>query len=244
MAAETNCSNCNQNCAPDDMFCENCGYDFLTGSLPPDLDGIGVSASSPAGKGSASAGLTSDGEAAESEAKPDGSENGGEEASIAESEVAERGESDPDVAEESGAGTKTSDVGVERVKVEIAVDRAFFDQVVTGGEIDFPSDPVPAQTIEIAGDEIHIGRTSESRAIHPDIDIAELTEDQAVSSRHAVIRVVEDGKLQLIDVGSTNGTFLESPSSEAIEQGETRELAPGIPFYVGAWTKLTIVKDD
>ena len=112
-----------------------------------------------------------------------------------------------------------------------------------GGEIDFPDDPVATQTLELAGEEIHIGRTSASRAIHPDIDVAELTKDQAVSSRHAVIRVLNGGNLELIDVGSTNGTFLESPSSEAIDQGTSLELQPGVPVYVGAWTKLTVLAD-
>ena len=30
----TRCSNCNEPHGPDDVFCENCGLDFLTGTLP------------------------------------------------------------------------------------------------------------------------------------------------------------------------------------------------------------------
>ncbi len=26
------CDNCDTPCGPDDVFCENCGYDFITGS--------------------------------------------------------------------------------------------------------------------------------------------------------------------------------------------------------------------
>lgn len=216
MASEMNCSNCDQAYGPDDMFCENCGYDFLTGSLPPDLEGV------------PGAPVEGDSPAEEGIEAPDV-------ASLTESEVEEAD------AEQAGAPTESREV--ERTKFEISVDRTFFDQVVTGGEIDFPSDPVPTQAVEVAGDEIHIGRTSESRAIHPDLDIADLTNDQAVSSRHAVVRVVGEGKFQLIDVGSTNGTFLESPASEPVEQGEPLDLSPGVPFFVGAWTRLTVVID-
>lgn len=34
MNAALTCSNCGEPHGPDDVFCENCGFDFLTGSLP------------------------------------------------------------------------------------------------------------------------------------------------------------------------------------------------------------------
>jgi hypothetical protein len=144
-------------------------------------------------------------------------------------------------AADSGDGADPAGDDVPRLTVAVAVDREYFDAVVNDGEIDFP-DPVPVdQQIDLAGSELHIGRTSESRAIHPDIDVAALTEDQAVSSRHAVLRVANDGSYTVVDVGSTNGTFVGSVDSEAITHGIPIAVEPGQPLYVGAWTRLTIL---
>ncbi len=195
------CPNCGTPCGPDDVFCENCGYDFITGSLPTDAPMPG-----------AGPGLGAEAEEISLPAAP----------SVL----------DP----EADAGTD-----VARLRLSITVDRAYFDEVVSDGEIDFP-DPVPPETeLELVGTELHIGRTSESRAIHPDIDVADLTGDQAVSSRHAVFRVADDGRCTIVDVGSTNGTFLDAIDSEAIEQGVPVEVKPGTPIYLGAWTRLTIL---
>ncbi|MEM7275153.1 MAG: FHA domain-containing protein [Actinomycetota bacterium] len=199
------CQNCGSPYGPDDLFCENCGYDFVTGSLPASDDG-GLDAPSP------------------SVTAPE----------VAPSVLSDEG--DPST-EEGEAATPGE---VPRITVVVAVDRAFFDEVVNEGEIDFP-DPVPAdKTLELAGAELHIGRTSDSRAIHPDIDVADLTNDQAVSSRHAVLRVGADGALSIVDVGSTNGTFLATVDSEAIAHGVPVDVAPGTPIFVGAWTRLTV----
>ena len=69
----------------------------------------------------------------------------------------------------------------------------------------------------------------------------ELTGDQAVSSRHAVLRVADDGNFAIVDVGSTNGTFLDAVDSDAIAQGQAVEIKPGTAIYLGAWTRLTIL---
>ena len=34
MSEGTACANCGEPHGPDDVFCEACGFDFLTGSLP------------------------------------------------------------------------------------------------------------------------------------------------------------------------------------------------------------------
>ncbi len=136
--------------------------------------------------------------------------------------------------------TPQSDSSGPTVLLEIAVDESYFGEVVTEGEIAFP-DPLPAdQQLEFTGSEIHIGRTSESRAVHPDVDVALLTNDPAVSTRHAVLRFADDGTFTIQDVGSTNGTFLAAPDSSAISPGDTITLEPGTPVFVGAWTRLTV----
>lgn len=188
------CENCDTPCGPDDVFCENCGYDFITGSLP-------------------------------SEATVAGAEASGE----------VRLPAAPSVLDPPEGGA--------RIRLSVGVDRAYFDEVVNDGEIDFP-DPVPAPTeLELFGEEIHIGRTSESRAIHPDIDVADLTGDQAVSSRHAVLQGDDEGRYRVVDVGSTNGTFIDDIDADALEPGIAVELTPGTAVYVGAWTRITVLSE-
>jgi hypothetical protein len=209
------CQNCGVSYGPDDMFCENCGYDFITGSLP--VDGVPGPSAAPGPP-----------PVAPSVLKPDAADAPSAGAGAAEAEAPNSG--------------PTPGGDVPRLRITIAVDRTYFDQVVNDGEIEFP-DPVPAdQELALAGDELHIGRTSESRAIHPDIDVADLTGDQAVSSRHAVLRVADDGTYTLVDVGSTNGTFIDDVESDAITHGVPLAVKAGTAIYVGAWTRLSILE--
>ncbi len=232
-----NCQNCDVSYGPDDMFCENCGYDFITGSLPVDASG-GSSDPSSGGAPAPSSDPSSGKGAAAGAAPPSilSEESKDPDSGAASTSEAVSGDA---AGEQSAAGDPSLDV--PRLRMTIAVDREFFDEVVKDGEIDYP-DPVPAdQELALAGSELHIGRTSESRAIHPDIDVADLTGDQAVSSRHAVLRVANDGSFTIVDVGSTNGTFLDAVDSEAILHGVPMEVKSGVPIYVGAWTRLTIL---
>src|SRR5262249_7245490 len=62
-----------------------------------------------------------------------------------------------------------------------------------------------------------------------------LTGDPFVSGRHAELRW--DGtEYRLVDLGSTNGTFVDE---ERLIQGDERGIANGVPFQVGK-TKLTL----
>ncbi len=128
-----------------------------------------------------------------------------------------------------------------RLVVEVDIDRTYFDEVVTEEEISFPDPPIDTQRIELSGSEIQIGRTNESNAIVPDLDITALTGDPAVSSRHAVIRPDDDGGMVILDVGSTNGTFLLDVESVGIEPGLPTPVSVDEPIYLGAWTRLTVV---
>lgn len=198
-AGEQVCGNCQAVHGPDDIFCESCGYDFITGSLP-----------SPEEATRLGIGGTAEGGAPQSAGTADGAAGGA--------------------------------LPPPRMHFEVGVDRAYFDAVVSEGELEFP-DPVPApKEVEVVGAEIHIGRTSQSRAIHPDLDIADLTGDPAVSSRHAVVRVGADGTLTVTDVGSTNGTIVGLPTETAISEGQPRPVADGAAFYVGAWTRIIVTR--
>ncbi len=204
----TTCDNCGETCGPDDLFCERCGYDFVTGSVPEssELPALVVP---------------------EAEADPS-TDSGGtaESASQASSPV-------PSLVDESAGG-------IPRVLIGVSTDPDYFAAMVTEGEVPLPDPLPPDQELELFGAELHVGRTSDSRAVHPNIDVEALTGDPAVSTRHAVLRVSNSGAVTITDVGSTNGTFVDDFSAEPITQGIPVELTDDSVVYLGAWTRLAV----
>jgi len=77
--------------------------------------------------------------------------------------------------------------------------------------------------------QVSIGRSPENVIILP---------DPTVSRKHAVIRV-EDNKLVLEDLGSTNGTYVYNSETGSFEKIEKTELRPGMIIRFG---EQTIVK--
>lgn len=129
-----------------------------------------------------------------------------------------------------------------KIVVEVDADPAYFAEVVTEDEIGFPEPPPALCRVELVGSEINIGRANEATSVEPDLDIVSLTGDPAVSSRHAVVRPDGNGGIVILDVGSTNGTFLAEVDSVAIAPGEPTTVELGTPIFVGAWTRLRIVE--
>jgi hypothetical protein len=120
----------------------------------------------------------------------------------------------------------------------IRADREYFDQHSGGSGLTFP-DPAPAPlVVTLAGDEIEIGRRSQSRGAHPQIDLSGDNEDPAVSHKHAVLRRTEHG-WTVTDLGSTNGTRTDL-DAEPITPGDTVTLAPGASLFIGAWSRVTL----
>lgn len=226
---EISCDNCGEAHGPDDIFCENCGYDFITGSLPSSEEKVPTAVvpepalaplDEPTVDAPADLGLD------------------------AEAETAFLDSSNPVTAE---APAVVPGVGADvpiptKLRFSITPDKAYFDAVVSEGELEYPEPPPSGTEIEVTAIEFHIGRTSQSRAIHPDLDIADLTGDPAVSSRHAVIRVAADGSFSVTDVGSTNGTFVGDIGSKQIKVGEVVAIDESTPVFVGAWTRLEITE--
>ncbi len=214
--SQSSCPNCGAAYGADDIFCESCGYDFITGSMPRPEEQFGEltpptpptipGGPDPAWPAPAAGGVPATGESS---------------------------------AVSAPTTTPTPMIN-GLVRVEIAVDLAYFDAVVSEGELTFPDEPPAPQQLELAGPEIHIGRTSRSRAIHPDIDVAALTGDPAVSSRHAVLRVDPIGTMAVTDVGSTNGTYIDDYTGAPVTPGAANLLTPGGVIYLGAWTSLTV----
>lgn len=244
-AGQLSCDNCGEGHGPDDIFCENCGYDFITGSLPSAEEDVPVAVVPEPALAPLDEPISSPPSEAPApfEGGPDGGDggDGNREASTAflGTDSAAVAESAP--AAPAGAG----DVAMPtKLRFTIEPDKAYFEAIVSEGELEYPEPPPSGAVIDVNGIEFHIGRTSQSRAIHPDLDISDLTGDPAVSSRHAVVRVSADGSMSVTDVGSTNGTFVGDVDSKPIKVGEVVPVDESTPIFVGAWTRLEITKLD
>lgn len=204
----TTCDNCGSECGPDDVFCESCGYDFLTGTTPGETttsaDGTGSDASS-----------------------------GSPVATLPDLDTTPEAARAPSLVDEASRE-------IPRVLIEISTDPEFYNAMVTEGEVPLPDTLPPPQELELFGNELHIGRTSDSRGVHPNVDVEALTGDPAVSSRHAVVRVANDGTHTITDVGSTNGTFVDDFEADPITQGVPVAISESSRIWVGAWTRLVV----
>ncbi|MEM8923367.1 MAG: FHA domain-containing protein [Actinomycetota bacterium] len=261
-ANELTCAHCGAAHGPDDIFCENCGYDFITGSLPGPAEGFGPGAqgatpAAPASAPAPTAGAAPTPAAEGAPAAPSPSSDPATPAAAAGGTPAAGqpapGSTPPSLfpdaapaAPATGSGpvaqppTQPTAMPGSTLVIEIAVDRDYFDSVVSEGELSFPDPPASSQRLELAGPEIHIGRSSQGRAIHPDIDVQALTGDPAVSSRHAVIRVDPSGAVTITDVGSTNGTYVGSFDGDPVTVGVATLMPQSGTVYLGAWTSLKL----
>jgi len=108
--------------------------------------------------------------------------------------------------------------------------------------------PLPApssSTLPLTTNTALIGRTSQSRNVRPEIA---LDADTGVSRRHAQLVHAADGAWTIVDLGSSNGTYVVSAGETPNDDVDA--LAVGIPaplvdqdrIYLGAWTKLTLRK--
>ena len=78
-----------------------------------------------------------------------------------------------------------------------------------------------------------LGRRSDRKDIHPEIPL----EDPGVSRRHAKLLKQPDGSLIILDVGSSNGTFLNDVE---VKPGVRTPVQPGDQITLGCWTRLTL----
>jgi len=102
------------------------------------------------------------------------------------------------------------------------------------------SPPAPTQaamTIVLTNPTNLIGRTSQARAIHPEIS---LDLDDAVSSRHAILTLNSDGSLVLRDIGSANGTMV---NGKEVAMMADIPIRSGDEITLGHWTKIKMVND-
>jgi len=124
--------------------------------------------------------------------------------------------------------------------VVVEVDPAWF--ALKGELADHPLPPPSTSTVSLRQHVSLVGRTSHSRGLHPEIA---LDTDSAVSRRHAQL-VVEGDQLSVVDLSSTNGTYVVGAGEAPV--AETHPISPGVPavlddgdhILLGAWTRLTV----
>jgi FHA domain len=102
---------------------------------------------------------------------------------------------------------------------------------------DSPIAPMQAPiTIQLNQGANLIGRTSQARAIHPEIP---LDLDDAISSRHAILTINPGGALVLRDIGSSNGTML---NGKEIAMMVDISISAGDEITLGHWTRIKLVQ--
>jgi hypothetical protein len=145
----------------------------------------------------------------------------------------------PAVAPQSAEPIAPVDSNVKWVVV-VEVDPVWYS--LKGSLADQACPPSSSSTVALSQHTALIGRSSQSRDIHPEIA---LEGDTGVSRRHA--QLVRDGDdLAVIDLSSTNGTYVVPAGTEpaddtdAIEVGLPTSLHDGDRVYLGAWSRLTI----
>ena len=94
----------------------------------------------------------------------------------------------------------------------VTADRAYYDSVQDAGgpdaaAIGFPG-YCPERLFRLTGTEVRVGRRSESRGIHPEIDLTGPPADPGVSRLHVVLVAAPDGTWSVVDPGSANGTLV------------------------------------
>lgn len=125
----------------------------------------------------------------------------------------------------------------------VIADRDRFDAVreVKGevvADLAFPA-YAPERRFPLKSSQALIGRFSRSRGIDPDIDLGGDFSDPGVSHAHAVLEAKPDGTWCLIDLGSTNGTYLNDGMDRIVPQRPV-PVGDGDQIHLGAWTTLVL----
>jgi hypothetical protein len=213
------CSNCSAELDPGARFCEVCGYDPSTGSLPH----VSAPVVRPA---------TDVGPAPAAPSRPSSTD-----AWSAPSGRASTGFSGPSSGFSTPSAPAAFDTPPSDLVAVITADEDYYRNLGVE-EVVFPVG-MPPRSIELPAAPVSIGRRSRSRGTSPVIDLGGPPDDPAVSHTHASLIPAEDGTWRLVDHGSTNGTYLnESPTP--VPANQPLPVGPGDRVYVGAWTKISL----
>jgi hypothetical protein len=213
--ASGTCPNCQAVNPANALFCEACGYDFTTGSMPRPITPPTIESVLDLTSGG---GTTSPGTAADAPAPADPG---------------------PGVGAAPDGGGSIAPPLADPWVAEIWIDPDWYAEQESTDRL--PSAGVPT-VVPLKARSILVGRTSRSRGIHPDIDLGT---DNGISRRHCQLTTdgsrwwVEDlGSSNGTYVGSSVGPLPEDP----IAPGEKREIAADERVYLGAWTRLVVRK--
>jgi hypothetical protein len=127
--------------------------------------------------------------------------------------------------------------------VMVTADREYFERVQAmrgpdADEVEFPRF-CPERRFPLPAAQVLIGRRSRSRGVYPDIDLIGPPEDPAVSHTHALLAPQPGGAWAVVDLRSTNRTFLNG-DQDPIEAEVPVQLGDGAIINLGAWTRLTL----
>ena len=214
------CPNCQAVNPPNALFCEACGYDFTTGSMPrpitpPTIESV-LDLGTPAPAPTEPAGPAGPVEAVEAPEVPEAAQ--------------------PAAPTDAGAGSLAPSLA-EAWVAEVWIDPDWYAEQESSDPL--PSAGVPT-VVQLRTRSVLVGRTSRSRGIHPDIDLAT---DNGISRRHC--QLTTDGTRWWVeDLGSSNGTYVGSSvgplPTDPIDPGERREISADERVYLGAWTRLVV----
>ncbi len=244
------CPNCGATNPADALFCEACGYDYTTGTLPRS-DAAGMlglrrpdAATAEPAAAATSSPLDIDAPAAPVPA-PDLTPAAPATPTYvpAEPVVATEVEAPAPVAEATPLDTDEPTRGRPAPRRESYVAEVWIDP--DWYEVQETDEPMPSVglpgTVALGQDNL-IGRVSTSRGIHPEIDCGV---DSGVSRRQS--RLSTDGTRWYVeDLGSANGTFVgpaAGPLPTTPIQGRY-ELGADDRIYVGAWTRIVVRKSS
>jgi hypothetical protein len=243
------CPNCKTPNVADALFCEACGFDFTTGTLPapvtpswptlvrPEQDVAAkpvtqvapVSQPSPASQPTPA-----------SQPSPEQADASQPDPAPGAPEAAQADPSVPSVPEGGAPAVAPQQLKPPAVDwiAELWIDPDWY--AAQGSTDPMPSPGLP-DIVPLVKEKSLVGRVSQSRGIFPDVD-CEL--DSGVSRRHAML-TTDGNRWWIEDLNSANGTFVGAAAGPLpampIPQGRV-ELSPGQRIYVGAWTRIVIRK--
>lgn len=235
------CPNCQVPNSPDALFCEACGYDFTTGTMPrmPSEEDDTPTNEQPA-VGPDGLPLTPPADPAESAApSADGADaDPGTDPGIGPPAPGENGVDRLRAATESPSQPKPAPPRPAAEWVaEVWVDPDWYRTQNSPDPLPSPGLP---EVVLLTDPSILVGRVSQSRNIHPQIDCGN---DSGVSRRHAQL-TGDSRRWWVEDLQSSNGTFVAPASGplpkNPIDPGERVELNPDDRVYVGGWTRMVI----
>jgi hypothetical protein len=216
------CPHCQTPNVADALFCEACGYDFTTGSLP--IPDVGAAPDSPLEPVETTPEPEPPVEPVETPPQPE--------------PLIEPVETTPEPAADPLPQIPAEPPTRPRVEwvAELWIDPDWY--AAQGSSDPLPSPGLPDIAPLVKATNL-IGRVSHSRGIFPDVD-CEL--DSGCSRRHAML-TTDGTRWWIEDLDSANGTFVGAAAGPLpampIPQGRV-ELTAGQRIYVGAWTRIVV----